>query len=142
MCFTSHSSLHFSRRWISSAPNAIRAGWAGWPLFLNRAAYRSSVTSQGTSAASLIQSFSGSSLPYGNTKSSIRSWLLSLYIRSVPIGASSFRCFCLFPCTYSIIFRPKLLAFLAVWGCGVNSNLNRKNFHGQPLTDRYLPFCL
>ncbi len=37
-----------------------------------------------TNAASLPQSFSGASFPYGNTKSSIRSWLLSLYIRLVP----------------------------------------------------------
>ena len=29
MCFTSHTSLHFSRRWISSAPSAIRHGCAG-----------------------------------------------------------------------------------------------------------------
>ncbi len=29
VCFISHSSLHFSHRWISSAPSAIRAGCAG-----------------------------------------------------------------------------------------------------------------
>lgn len=76
MCFTSHRSLQFSRRWISSAPHAIRAGWAGCPLLINWAAYRSSATSQGTSAASLTQSFSGASFPYGNTKFSISLHLL------------------------------------------------------------------
>ena len=113
-CFTSHWSLHFSRRWISSAPNAIRAGCAGCPLFTKRAAYRSSATSHGTSAASFTQSFSGSSFPYGNTKSSIRIWLLSLYIRSAPITASFFLAFPQFPCTYSTIFQPILLVFQAV----------------------------
>lgn len=61
--FTSHSSLHFSRRSISSAPSAIRAGCAGWPLFANWAAHRSSSTPQGTSAASATQYGSGAFFP-------------------------------------------------------------------------------
>ena len=73
MCFTVHSSLHFRRCLISSAPKAIRAGCAGWPLLTNCAAYRSSAASHGTSAASLTQSFPWSSVPYGKIKSSIRS---------------------------------------------------------------------
>ena len=92
-CFTNHPSLHFSRRWISSAPSAIRHGCAGAPLLTNCTAYRSSAVSHGTNAASLTQSFSGSNVPYGNTKSSIRSWLLSLYIRSTSSCASFFPLF-------------------------------------------------
>ena len=103
ICFTSHLSLQFSRRWINSAPNAIRTGWAGRPLLTNWAAYRSSAVSDGTSADSFTQSFSGSNFPYGNIKSSIRSWLLPLYIRSDSPCASFFSVSWPFPCTYYIV---------------------------------------
>lgn len=97
MCLTTHSSLHFKRCLISRAPKVIRAGCAGYPLFTNCAAYRSSTVSQGTNAASFTQSFSGSRVPYGNTKSSIRSWLLSLYMYSTIPNASFLRVILAFP---------------------------------------------
>jgi len=67
--------------------------------------------SHGTNAASLTQSFSGSNFPYGNTKSSIRSWLLSLYICSASLGASFFPSFLFLPYTYYTIFLLKMLVF-------------------------------
>ena len=59
-------------------------------------------------------SFSGSSFPYGNTKSPIRIWLLSLYIRPAPYKCKLFPCFPQFPCAYCTISPPLLLASLAV----------------------------
>ena len=119
MCLTTHSSLHFKRCLISRAPKAILAGCAGCPLFTNCAAYRCSTVSQGTSAASFTQSFSGSSVPYGNTKSSIRSWLLSLYMYStIPMQAFC-GLFSVLPFSYYIIFLPVFLVFQWALGCGV-----------------------
>ena len=101
-CRTVHSSLHFSRCLMMSAPSAIRAECAGCPLSTNCFAYSRSTVSQGTKPASLTHSFSESSSPNGKTKSSNVSWISFLYIR--PHSSASFlwvlhvfSCTCIIP---------------------------------------------